>query len=311
MFFGITSTANYALRACPPSPPAPGSDRHLRVSIRQIERALERRTQPPAEKVSEIDRTYLPALVAMANREKPGLNAHTVHLTTSGGPDWPQFKTFLENWRSEGTESARFIITGDDPRHNMAGELRRIGDTISLILIEPASNGEAGPSLLQFRLYCDVRKEPDIVFAAIDSDLQRSPSGCGNFSFYLIRKIFKEREHFQTLHERNVAGTLPLDEWKIAKGADADALLPPSILKHAQSSARADAYLENRPEMVMQPVTRRAETLMARHARSRILGTDEDGSPLSYNRANEERRRDYLRRLLDARSQHSPGGSAQ
>lgn len=281
-----------------------GNPAFLQARLLEVEDSLKRRTQLPASTASSADRTHLQALIALSNIEKPGLNAHKVDAGSN-----TDFRTTVEQLMHEGTQSARFAVTSANMGHFAAADYRLVGNKASVILFEPANMRVLDPALLNFRSNLSFEKNPDIAFSTIEMDIQKSANDCRMFSLALMRKMHEEHDHLQTLHERNIAGTLPVNEFRVVEAAKADALLPPSFMKHAHSRTRIRQYLQARPDIATQPVNKRGETLMARRMRSQIEGTTEAGTPITYNRGIEEKRRDYLVRLQAAWSEDAQGSA--
>lgn len=282
--------------------PAPVVNRKFaRYCLGIVEDGLARQIQHPTGKISPIDRMHVVPLVALANAETPDLNAHTVDSEAGieGDDKWPGFLATVEQMMKEGTQSARFLVTLVCPNHIAAADYRLVGDRASIIVVEPAKTEYWSPSMLYFSLYRQFSDHPKIDFALLEADIQKSPAGCTMFSYSLMKKMFKEHDYFQTLHERNVAGDLPVNQENLVEVRNVDALLPPSFMKYAQSRSRIERYLEARPDMAEQPVNKRGETLTGRWIRSRVTGTDTNGKTITYNRLIEEKRRDNIARLLD------------
>ncbi len=79
--------------------------------------------------------------------------------------------------------------------------------------------------------------------------------------------MHKEAEHFKSLHEQNVSNSLPKDSNGIICASGADAVLPPLLMKHAQSESRLDQYLKVNPEARDKKVNKKGETLKKRQSK--------------------------------------------
>lgn len=278
-----------------------GSLDQIRAWLCEIEQGLEHRTQHPTDMVAPVDRACLRPLVALANIEHPGMNAYTVTCThrSGEGADWPEFRATVERLMEGGVTSARFAVGLPSRSHVGAADYRLIGDRASVILVEPANIDQVHPNALYVAARRTFHAHASVTLTMIEADIQNSPAGCAMFSFFLIKKMFKEQDHFQMLHERNLAGQLAPNIFGLVRLGTADFVLPPALMKHTQSGTRLKTYLKARPDMAAQPVNKRGETLTERRMRSLVSGTKADGTAVVYNRAIEEKRRDYVAHLLE------------
>lgn len=213
---------------------------------------------------AERDFEFMPSFIARANNKDSDLNGHFIpegifELTKK-----------IEELRGQGVKSARFVVnvgrrrnsegetTGRMRYHFCAFDYSQNADgKSSLIGIEPAKS--SGPGAIQMMLQLDRELKntlPDIQYALIESDIQKSEADCGIFSLAFVKKMSQEKDAFGTLHEKNINGELPRDDDTCVVYADqAYGLLPASLMKHGHGRSTLDKFLLMQPQAARETVS--------------------------------------------------------
>lgn len=279
-----------ATRPDPAAPcPAPGrpgfTATDLQHYLSAIDEHLIRQEQLPGHLMN--DKAFLPALVDLANDKHPGLNLHFEGNAVLFGD---RVKTLTR----EPGSSARLIVNmGEGGIHFAAFDVAKIDEKISVIGVEPATLNAMGPALLALRSQSSLgRALPQAAFVMIESDLQRSSAECGIFSLALAKKMLQEKPAFAALHKENISGEIrSLDQVATRN------LLPPLLMKHAQSERRLGQYLASQPNAARQTVNKRGETLEGRQARH-VVDSVTDDRTIRYSASIEVKRRKEISDLL-------------
>lgn len=237
------------------------------------------------------DKQFMVDFLSLANEKRHDLNAH---YCDSPLEMMEKIKSLLE----ENKSSARFVVNmGEGGTHFSAFEFLKTNDKLSVIGLEPATVNGMGPALLALRSKQAIGKEfPDASFAFIETDLQRSNGECGMFSLFLVKKMLKEQSAMQQLHEENISGNFKT-EYGVLNKDEANALIPPSFMKHTQSPSRLEAYLNINPSARDIPVNKKGETLKERQDRH-IVSIENNGKEIKYSNSIEVKRKTEIRALL-------------
>ncbi|WP_057462034.1 YopJ/AvrA family T3SS effector serine/threonine acetyltransferase [Pseudovibrio sp. POLY-S9] len=264
----------------------------IETYLHTIHEHLENGKQLPSQSSAPTDKKFMNELVEIANGKKEGLNAkfcsHPAEMAQS-----------VKEMVANGQSSARFIVNMGGGIHFAAFDFSMIDGKPSVIGVEPATMNSMGPAMLAiqtksaFDTHC-----PDVKCVMIESDLQRSNGECGIFSLAIAKKMLKEGENFQMLHEKNLAGALPQNSFGIVEAKDSDALLPPLLMKHAQSEKRLDRYIAAHPETTDLQVNKKGETLKERQVRH-VVDVKVDDKTLHYSNSIEHKRETEIRALFD------------
>ena len=258
-----------------------------------IQDNLKNGTQIKPRFAAPTDKKFMSALVELANEKKPGLNAKFC----SGPEEMAETVTDLIQNK---VSSARFVVNmGENEFHFAAYDFAMVDGGPSVISVEPTTLDTMASGLLAVRAADAFQTQcPEVAICFIESDLQRSNGECGIFSLALVKKMHKEAEHFKHLHEQNVNSTLPKDDIGAVSVADADKLLPPSLMKHAQSEKRLAQYVKANPKASEAKINSKGETLQERQARH-VVDIKKRGKNLRYSNSIERKRETEVRALRD------------
>ncbi|WP_375640897.1 YopJ/AvrA family T3SS effector serine/threonine acetyltransferase [Bartonella sp. AA168HLJHH] len=212
-----------------------------------------------------LDLYMMPALVDQANRKYPEMN-----LKLTSPPDG--FALALKETLEKGIKSSRLIVNAQDRGiHFAVVDHQTIDNKTSLIFLEPTSLRDTLPALLALRTRQSIEHHqfPNIHFAMVEMDIQRSSSECGMFSLSLAKKLYLEAQKLERLHKDNIKGVLcepdtPLPAEKL------DPYLPARLYKHVQGRRRLGEYLKANPEAAQEKVNKKGETLTERFERSLV-----------------------------------------
>ncbi|WP_375689261.1 YopJ/AvrA family T3SS effector serine/threonine acetyltransferase, partial [Bartonella sp. AP57NXGY] len=186
-----------------------------------------------------LDLYMMPALVDQANRKYPEMN-----LKLTSPPDG--FALALKETLEKGIKSSRLIVNAQDRGiHFAVVDHQTIDNKTSLIFFEPTLLRDTLPALLALRTRQSIEHHqfPNIHFAIVEMDIQRSSSECGMFSLSLAKKLYLEAQKLERLHKDNIKGVLcepdtPLPAEKL------DPYLPARLYKHVQGRRRLGEYLK-------------------------------------------------------------------
>ncbi|WP_375613258.1 YopJ/AvrA family T3SS effector serine/threonine acetyltransferase [Bartonella sp. AP153HLJHH] len=212
-----------------------------------------------------LDLYMMPALVDQANRKYPEMN-----LKLTSPPDG--FALALKETLEKGIKSSRLIVNAQDRGiHFAVVDHQTIDNKTSLIFFEPTLLRDTLPALLALRTRQSIEHHqfPNIHFAMVEMDIQRSSSECGMFSLSLAKKLYLEAQKLERLHKDNIKGVLcepdtPLPAEKL------DPYLPARLYKHVQGRRRLGEYLKANPEAAQEKVNKKGETLTERFERSLV-----------------------------------------
>lgn len=228
--------------------------------IDRVEASLNDGTWCQGESFSEVERKLMVDLVQMANDRKPGLNL--VYLES------PKTLGAMIKQAMEGAGATRFryiVNVGTDDTHFAVFDCRILDGHASVILFEPVTLGGLGPQRLAIRAQSAVLMACPLAtchFLTVEMDLQRSVSECGVFSLALGKKLHKEHQALNSLHQLNVQGIFFANPFMLP--SEADQYLPPSFYKHVQGRARMAEYLQTRPDAEQVIVNKKQQTLRER-----------------------------------------------
>ncbi|EDI0785121.1 YopJ family acetyltransferase [Salmonella enterica] len=239
---------------------------------------------------SPRDKELMKSLVSLANDEKCGLNAYYC--------DSPLEMMNKIKMMGENECLAHFVVNmGEGGTHYSAFEFLKKDEKLSIIGIEPSTTRSLGASLLAIRTSQAVKSVlPDASFIFIETDLQRSNGGCGIFSLFLVKKMFKERTAMLELHEKNISGAFESYNGVINQNIS-DTLIPPSFMKHAQSPKRLNYYLDKNPLATKLVINNKGETLKERQNRL-IVTIENKGKQITYSNSIEVKRKIEIEKLL-------------
>ncbi|QUS55272.1 YopJ/AvrA family T3SS effector serine/threonine acetyltransferase [Pseudovibrio brasiliensis] len=264
----------------------------IETYLHTIHEHLENGKQLPSNSSAPTDKKFMNDLVGIANSKKEGLNAqfcsHPAEMAQS-------IKEMIANNQT----SARFIVNMGGGIHFAAFDFAMVDGKPSVIGVEPATMNSMGPAMLAiqtksaFETHC-----PDVKCVTIESDLQRSNGECGIFSLAIAKKMLKEGESFHVLHEKNLVGALPENNYGFVTAKDSDDLLPPLLMKHAQSEKRLDRYLAAHPEHTDLQVNKKGETLKERQTRH-VVDVQVEDKTIHYSNSIEHKREAEIRALFD------------
>ncbi|WP_375676707.1 MULTISPECIES: YopJ/AvrA family T3SS effector serine/threonine acetyltransferase [unclassified Bartonella] len=212
-----------------------------------------------------LDLYMMPALVDQANRKYPEMN-----LKLTSPPDG--FALALKETLEKGIKSSRLIVNAQDRGiHFAVVDHQTIDNKTSLIFFEPTLLRDTLPALLALRTRQSIEHHqlPNIHFAMVEMDIQRSSSECGMFSLSLAKKLYLEAQKLERLHKDNIKGVLcepdtPLPAEKL------DPYLPARLYKHVQGRRRLGEYLKANPDAAHEKVNKKGETLNERFERSLV-----------------------------------------
>ncbi|ENM5899483.1 YopJ family type III secretion system effector serine/threonine acetyltransferase [Vibrio mimicus] len=272
-----------------------GSDLREQLSsyIDLMDDAIRQGKQLPKDTAAANDITLMDDFIAIANQKKEGLNAHFFCSPL-------EMVNYIKKLTASENTSARFVVNmGSGDIHSIAVDCAIKNGKCSLIGIEPVTMNSLGASMLAIRMQSVCKRElPETSLVIMETDMQRSQGECLMFSLFLVKKMHKECEQFQCLHEKNINRELPLTQGLIVSVKDADSLLPPSLMKHTQSPNRLQKYLETRPEVMAFMINKKGETLKTRQQRH-ITTIELGEKTVSYSNSIEQKRIKEAKDLLN------------
>ncbi|EJF87767.1 YopJ/AvrA family T3SS effector serine/threonine acetyltransferase [Bartonella rattimassiliensis] len=212
-----------------------------------------------------LDLYMMPALVDQANRKYPEMN-----LKLAMTPD--DFALSLKEMIENGVKSSRLLVNAQDRGiHFAIIDHQTIADKTSLIFFEPTSLRDTLPALLASRMRTAIEyyQLPNIHFAMVEMNIQRSSSECGMFSLALSKKLYLESQKLERLHKDNVNGVLcdpntPLPAEKL------DPYIPARLYKHLQGRQRLKEYFQSNPDAEHETVNKKGETLAERFEKNLV-----------------------------------------
>ncbi|HHG3502402.1 TPA: type III secretion system YopJ family effector VopA [Vibrio parahaemolyticus] len=272
-----------------------GSDLREQLSsyIDLMDDAIRQGKQLPKDTAAANDIALMDDFIAIANQKKEGLNAHFFRSPLD-------MVNYVKSLIPSEDTTARFVVNmGSGSIHCIAVDCAIKNGKCSLIGIEPVTMNSLGASMLAIRLQSVCKRElPETSLVIMETDMQRSQGECLMFSLFLVKKMHKECDEFQYLHDKNINRELPLTQGLIVSVKDADSLLPPSLMKHTQSPNRLQKYLEMRPEAMNCVVNKKGETLKTRQQRH-ITTIELGEKTVSYSNSIEQKRIKEAKGLLN------------
>lgn len=203
---------------------------------------------------------FVPALVLIENLKKPRLNLKYCSSPAQLGKE-------IADAVAKGISEGRFIVKTERGNHMAYFDFKMVGQIPSVLNLDSAPFSNMVPTLLASEVNRALKaSNPAIRYAAIDTNIQHSAEGCPVFSLNLAKQVFKNPEGLAHLHLRNAQGELTTgaeqnDVPSFNVRVDAD--VPPSLMKHSQSSKRTKEYLEANPAVANVPVNKKGDTLSA------------------------------------------------
>lgn len=215
-------------------------DGHVRFSasrgkveryMSSIEEAIGLNKQLPSAVTAEYDVDLMKDLVVLANRKRPGLNAHYVV-----GVD--AFVEKVVDLIARGQKTFRIIVKVTNGIHFVALDVNNEGTRPSVIAIEPSTLGPNWENNLAPLCRDSLAKElPDAAFLIVESGVLSTIGACGMFSFFFVKTMHKEAEALRSLHKDSLSG-----EFDSSNGLAPGETLPPRFMKHTQSKNRILMY---------------------------------------------------------------------
>ncbi|OED49942.1 hypothetical protein AB838_04405 [Rhodobacteraceae bacterium (ex Bugula neritina AB1)] len=117
--------------------------------------------------------------------------------------------------------------------------------------------------------------------------------------------MYKEEAALSELHSRNISGEFKNHDLHVIPQKEADAVLPASFMKHAQSPKRLAAYLDANPSARDQIINKKGETLQDRQQRH-MMDLQKGDRTLKVSNSIEVKRRAEIAALAD-RTEQSDG----
>ena len=215
-------------------------DGHVRFSasrgkveryMSSIEEAIGLNKQLPFAVTAEYDVDLMKDLIVLANRRRPGLNAHYVV-----GVD--VFVEKVVDLIARGEKTFRIVVKVANGTHFVAFDVSNEGARPSIIAVEPSTLGQNCENDLAPLCRDSLAKElPDAAFLIVESDVLSARGACGMFSFFFAKTMLKEAEALRSLHKDSMSGEFDSSE-RLAPGE----ALPPRFMKHTQSKNRILRY---------------------------------------------------------------------
>jgi YopJ family protease len=266
--------------------------RHLDI----LQKNLDSNQQVRDEEVSKFDDNAMPDLIALANRKRPGLNAHLVI-----GVDGFVEKTL--NLLTKGARSFRIVARTRDRIHFVAFDVDNDGSRTSIIAIEPVFITAAGANSLAPMCAIALRaKLPDVEFLIVNGQMQHSGGECGMFSLFLAKMMFKAADDLKLLREDTA-----LPRFYESRMPVLSDVLPPRFMKHAQPRSRVKEYLSKNENRAGNVVNKRGEALEPRFMRHWGEWNTYEAGPIWFSRSIEVKRVREYQALLDAMDEENQG----
>lgn len=251
-------TAGEDLPVQPPPAPVAGSshgDGQVRFSVRRgkvesylfsIEEFIGLNKQLPPAVTAEYDMNLMKDLIVLANRKRPGLNAHYVV-----GVD--AFSEKAVDLIGRGEKSFRIVAKVENGTHFVAFDVNNEGVRPSIIALEPATLGQNCENNLAPLCRDSLAEElPDAAFLIVESDVLNARGACGIVSFFFAKTMFKEAEALRSLHKDSISGQFDSSEGRAPGEA-----LSPRFMKHTQSKSRILRYCASNQGYPRQLVNKR------------------------------------------------------
>lgn len=249
---------------------------------------------PPDSTLGRLDFEAMPELVSWANKNYPGLSLR--HAATPY-----DLAEKLKELSQRGENSARFVGNFEAGRmHYCAFDYKFIDGKHSLIGLEPGNSNNMGPALMALRMDLALQEHlPDAKLAILEVNQQSSAFDCGMFSLDYAVKMHKSSIAFEKLHLQNASDTLSgKNDSKVVPHSEVDKVLPPTFMKHMQSSKRLAEIVEVRPELKTEAVNKRGDTLEQRTQRN--TRTASTTSTHARNESISHQRSKYLQKAVES-----------
>lgn len=238
----------------------------------------------------------MPDLIALANRKRPGLNAHLVI-----GVDGFVEKTL--NLLTRGARSFRIVARSVDQIHFVAFDVDNDGSRTSIIAIEPVWITAVGSnSLAPMCAIALGAKLPDAEFLIVNGQMQHSGGECGMFSLFLAKTMFKAADDLKLLREDTA-----LPRFYQSRTPVSSDVLPPRLMKHAQPRSRVEEYLSKNENRAGDVVNKRGEALEPRFMRHWGEWNTYEAGPRWFSRSIELKRVREYQALLAAMDEENQG----
>lgn len=209
-----------------------------------------------SDEIYWADVNALPSLIRTEMSTCPGLKI-SHHLTPQA------FVAHAADLCRTGNDCREQCVVELDARegHCVAVDLRIRNRLASMIVVESGMLDAVGPALMLMRLQCAVQTEstgiaPDgrnkhLLF--LETHTQQSPVDCAMFSLQACKTMVRGADTFESLHDRLRSGDfVDMLHKGYVSSDECDALLPPELMKHTQSSRRLAEYehrhLKTHPE---------------------------------------------------------------
>jgi len=228
-------------------------------TVRMLENDInERIMKEKGALYAKTDFYMMSLLVEQANKKHPGLNLQFIS-------DFNGLEKAVATLLAMDVKSARLIVNTFDRDakfdvHFAAFDCRKVGDKLSVVMLEPALNSMNGMllgvnAIMIFKLdqFKDTCK-----FTTLQMDIQKSSTECAMFSLSFAKNAFLDATALDALHNDNASGKVD----KILYGEKIHPYLPASFYKHCQSEESIKKYLDNNPEMKECVVNSKGERLI-------------------------------------------------
>ena len=261
-----------------------------------LQKNLDNNQQVRDQEVSKFDDNVMPDLIALANKKRPGLNAHLVI-----GVDGFVEKTL--DLLTRGARSFRIVARSVDLIHFVAFDVDNDGSRISIIAIEPVWITAVGSNSLAPMCAIALRaKLPDVEFLIVDGKMQHSGGECGMFSLFLAKMMFKAADDLKLLRE-----DAALPRFYQSRTPVSSDVLPPRLMKHAQPRSRVEEYLSKNENRAGDVVNKRGEALEPRFMRHWGEWNTYEAGPIWFSRSIELKRVREYQALLNAMDEENQG----
>lgn len=248
----------------------------------------------PDSTLGRLDFEAMPELVSWANTNYPGLSLH--HAASPSA-----LAEKLKELSQRGENSARFVGNIEGGRmHFSAFDYKFIDGKHSLIGLEPGNSNSMGPAQMAMQIDMALQEHlPDAKFAMLEVNHQSSAFDCGMFSLDYAVKLHKSSMAFEKLHAQNASDTLPgKNDYNIVPHSEVDRLLPPTFMKHMQSSKRLAEIVASRPELETEAINKRGDTLGQRTQRNTRSDSTVSANPRNESIAHQ--RSKYLQKAIES-----------
>jgi len=261
-----------------------------------LQKNLDSNQQVREEEVSKFDDNAMPDLIALANRKRPGLNAHLVIGVNA-------FVEKMLNLLAKGARSFRIVARSLDQIHFVAFDVDNDGSRTSIIAIEPVWITAAGANSLAPMCAIALRaKLPDAEFLIVNGQMQHSGGECGMFSLFLAKMMFKAADDLKLLHEDTALPRFYQSRMPVSSD-----VLPPRFMKHTQPRSRVEEYLSKNENRAGDVVNKRDEALQPRFMRHWGEWNTYEAGPRRFSRSIEVKRVREYQALLDAMDEENHG----